>query len=34
MRSASRYGSRDFGSNARRIQAFMAQIGEARRRSR
>jgi uncharacterized protein (DUF1499 family) len=34
MRSASRYGSRDFGSNARRIRAFMAQIGEARRRSR
>lgn len=34
MRSASRYGARDFGSNARRIIAFMAQIGEARRRSR
>jgi hypothetical protein len=34
MRSASRYGSRDFGSNARRIEAFIAQIGEARRRAR
>jgi hypothetical protein len=34
MRSASRYGMLDFGSNARRIQAFMAQIGDARRRAR
>lgn len=34
MRSASRYGSRDFGSNARRIQSFMAQIADARRRAR
>ena len=32
MRSASRYGSRDFGTNARRIEAFLAQLAEARRR--
>lgn len=32
MRSASRYGERDFGTNARRIEAFLAQLGEARRR--
>jgi hypothetical protein len=34
MRSASRYGSRDFGTNARRIEAFFAQLAEARRRPR
>lgn len=34
MRSASRYGSRDFGSNARRIESFLAQLTEARRRGR
>lgn len=34
MRSASRYGTRDFGSNARRIEAFMVQLTDARRRSR
>lgn len=34
MRSASRYGSRDFGTNARRIEAFLAQLTEARRRVR
>lgn len=34
MRSASRYGQRDFGTNARRIEAFLAQLGEARRRLR
>lgn len=34
MRSASRYGSRDFGSNARRIGAFLAQLTDARRRAR
>jgi hypothetical protein len=34
MRSASRYGSRDFGTNARRIEAFFAHLAEARRRPR
>jgi hypothetical protein len=34
MRSASRYGSRDFGTNARRIEAFLAQLAEVRRRAR
>lgn len=33
MRSASRYGSRDFGSNARRIASFFTQLAEARRRA-
>jgi len=33
MRSASRYGDRDFGSNARRIESFMADFADARRRS-
>ncbi len=33
MRSASRYGQRDFGSNARRIQSFFAQLSDARRRA-
>ncbi len=33
MRSASRYGSRDFGSNARRIVSFFTQLAEARRRA-
>lgn len=33
MRSASRYGGRDFGSNARRIMSFFAQLAEARRRA-
>jgi hypothetical protein len=32
MRSASRYGTRDFGTNARRIEAFLAQLAEVRRR--
>jgi hypothetical protein len=32
MRSASRYGQRDFGTNARRIESFLAQLAEARRR--
>jgi hypothetical protein len=32
MRSASRYGGRDFGSNARRIESFLAQLTDARRR--
>jgi hypothetical protein len=32
MRSASRYGGRDFGSNARRIETFLAQLADARRR--
>lgn len=32
MRSASRYGSRDFGTNARRIEAFLAQLADMRRR--
>lgn len=34
MRSASRYGRTDFGSNARRIQSFMGQLMDARRRAR
>lgn len=34
MRSASRYGQRDFGTNARRIEAFLLQLAEARRRPR
>jgi uncharacterized protein (DUF1499 family) len=34
MRSASRYGSRDLGSNARRIERFLADFSEARRRTR
>ncbi len=34
MRSASRYGQRDFGSNARRIESFLTQLAEARRRAR
>lgn len=34
MRSASRYGNRDFGTNARRIEAFLAQLAEVRRRPR
>jgi uncharacterized protein (DUF1499 family) len=33
MRSASRYGDRDFGSNARRIESFMADFADTRRRS-
>lgn len=33
MRSASRYGSRDFGTNARRIESFLADLVEARRRA-
>lgn len=33
MRSASRYGGRDFGSNARRIGSFYAQLATARRRA-
>lgn len=32
IRSASRYGSHDFGSNARRIERFFADFAEARRR--
>jgi uncharacterized protein (DUF1499 family) len=32
MRSASRYGSHDFGANARRIETFFADFVEARRR--
>lgn len=32
MRSASRYGSRDFGTNARRVESFLAQLAEVRRR--
>ncbi|MBY0531667.1 MAG: DUF1499 domain-containing protein [Xanthobacteraceae bacterium] len=34
VRSASRYGSRDFGTNARRIESFLAQLTDARRRPR
>lgn len=34
MRSASRYGQRDFGTNARRIESFLSQLAEARRRPR
>lgn len=33
MRSASRYGGRDFGTNARRIEAFLADLVAARRRA-
>ncbi len=33
MRSASRYGQRDFGTNARRIEAFLAQLNDMRRRA-
>jgi uncharacterized protein (DUF1499 family) len=33
MRSASRYGDRDFGSNAHRIESFMADFADTRRRS-
>jgi uncharacterized protein (DUF1499 family) len=32
MRSASRYGEHDFGSNAARIERFMADFADARRR--
>lgn len=32
MRSASRYRQRDFGTNARRIEAFLAQLADMRRR--
>lgn len=34
MRSASRYGQRDFGTNARRIEAFFVQLADIRRRPR
>jgi len=34
MRSASRYGQRDFGTNARRIESFLTQLTDARRRPR
>lgn len=34
MRSASRFGQRDFGTNARRIESFLAELAEARRRPR
>jgi uncharacterized protein (DUF1499 family) len=34
MRSASRYGNRDLGSNARRIERFFAQFMDARRKAR
>src|SRR5690606_5182874 len=33
MRSASRYGQHDFGSNAHRIEKFFAEFADARRRS-
>ncbi len=33
MRSASRYGDRDFGSNASRIESFMTDFADTRRRS-
>lgn len=33
MRSASRYGDRDFGTNARRIERFFADFADTRRRS-
>jgi len=33
MRSASRYGQHDFGSNARRIESFMAEFADARRKA-
>jgi uncharacterized protein (DUF1499 family) len=32
MRSASRYGEHDFGSNAARIESFMADFADTRRR--
>jgi uncharacterized protein (DUF1499 family) len=32
MRSASRYGNHDYGGNARRIETFLAEFIEARRR--
>lgn len=34
MRSASRYGSHDYGSNARRIESFLSEFSDARRRAR
>jgi uncharacterized protein (DUF1499 family) len=34
MRSAARYGNRDLGSNARRIERFFAEFMDARRRAR
>ncbi len=34
LRSASRYGQRDFGTNARRIESFLALLADARRRPR
>lgn len=34
MRSASRFGRRDLGTNARRIESFLAELTEARRRPR
>jgi uncharacterized protein (DUF1499 family) len=34
MRSASRYGTHDFGSNARRIESFFAEFSDTRRRGR
>ncbi|HXY90132.1 MAG TPA: DUF1499 domain-containing protein [Xanthobacteraceae bacterium] len=33
MRSASRYGQHDFGSNARRIEGFMAEFADTRRKA-
>ena len=33
MRSASRYGRHDFGSNARRIESFLAEFADTRRRA-
>ncbi|HLL28024.1 MAG TPA: DUF1499 domain-containing protein [Xanthobacteraceae bacterium] len=33
MRSASRYGQHDFGSNARRIESFMAEFADTRRKA-
>jgi uncharacterized protein (DUF1499 family) len=33
VRSASRYGQHDFGSNARRIESFMAEFADARRKA-
>jgi uncharacterized protein (DUF1499 family) len=34
VRSASRYGSHDFGSNARRIERFLTEFSDVRRRGR
>jgi hypothetical protein len=34
MRSASRYGSHDFGSNARRVESFLSEFSDVRRRTR